>query len=110
MNTMTHQAYEAIVTYDEEVEFFHGEVMNLRDVITFQGRSVAELKQAFAESVEEYLAFCEARGEAPEKPWSGHFVVRVAPPVHRAVANAARRAGVSLNKWVAQTLDRASRG
>ncbi|HYF08712.1 MAG TPA: type II toxin-antitoxin system HicB family antitoxin [Acetobacteraceae bacterium] len=110
MNTMTHQGYEAIVTYDEGAEMFHGEVMNLRDVITFQGRSVEELKRAFADSVQDYLAFCRERGEEPEKPYSGQFVVRVDPPVHRAAATAARRAGVSLNRWVAATLERAARG
>lgn len=108
MNTMTYQGYEAIIEYDEEAELFHGEVMNLRDVITFQGQSVGDLKKAFAESVEDYLAFCQERGEAPEKPYSGQFVVRVAPPLHRSVALAARKAGQSLNKWVATTLERAA--
>lgn len=109
MNTMTHKGYEAVVAYDEEAELFHGEVINLRDVITFQGKSVAELKQAFAASVADYLAFCKERGEEPEKPYSGQFVVRVDPPVHRDVVTAARRAGQSLNKWVATTLERAAR-
>lgn len=108
MNTMTYQGYEAIIEYDEEAELFHGEVMNLRDVITFQGQSVGDLKKAFAESVEDYLAFCQERGEAPEKPYSGQFVVRVAPPLHRSVALAARKAGQGLNKWVATTLERAA--
>jgi predicted HicB family RNase H-like nuclease len=108
MNTMTYKGYEGLVEYDEEAELFHGEVMNLRDVITFQGRSVDELKKALEESVEDYLAFCKERGEAPEKPYSGQFVVRVEPPLHRAVVTAAKRAGVSLNKWVAATLERAA--
>ena len=63
---MTYKGYEAAVEYDEDAEIFHGEVVNLRDVITFQGRSVSELKKAFDGSVEDYLAFCEARGEDPE--------------------------------------------
>jgi len=108
MNTMTYKGYEAIVEYDEDAELLHGEVMNLRDVITFQGQSVAELKQAFTDSVEDYLAFCKERGEEPEKPYSGQFVVRVDPPLHRAVVTAARKAGQSLNKWVAMTLERAA--
>ena len=110
MNTMTHNGYEARVEFDDEAGLFHGEVINLRDVITFQGKSVAELKRAFAGSVSDYLAFCKARGEAPEKPYSGQFVVRVDPPLHRAVVTAAKRAGVSLNKWVAATLERAAAG
>jgi predicted HicB family RNase H-like nuclease len=108
MNTMTYNGYQAIVEYDEDAELFHGEVLNLRDVITFQGHSVAELKQAFADSVDDYLAFCKERGEEPEKPYSGQFVVRVEPPLHRALVCAAQRAGVSLNKWVAATLERAA--
>jgi predicted HicB family RNase H-like nuclease len=80
MNTMTYKGCDALVTYDEEAELFHGEVMNTRDVITFQGNSVSELKTALAGSIEDYLAFCRERGEEPEKPFSGQFVVRVDPP------------------------------
>jgi predicted HicB family RNase H-like nuclease len=76
MTTMQYNGYEAIVEFDEEAELFHGEVINLRNVITFQGKSAAELKQALAESVEDYLAFCAESGEEPEKPSSGQFVVR----------------------------------
>jgi len=65
---MTYKGYEAAVEYDEDAETFHGEVTDLRDVITFQGRSVSELRKAFAGSVEDYLAFCKERGEDPEKP------------------------------------------
>jgi predicted HicB family RNase H-like nuclease len=107
MNTLTYNGYQGIITFDEDADIFHGEVTNLRDVITFQGRSVTELKQAFADSVDDYLAFCRERGEEPEKPYSGQFVVRVDPLVHRAVATAANRSGTSLNKWVAAVLERA---
>ena len=107
MNTMSYKGYEGIVEFDEDAELFHGEVMNTRDVITFQGRSVDELKSALADSVEDYLVFCRERGEEPEKPYSGQFVVRVDPSLHRALAAAAKRAGASLNKWVAAALERA---
>lgn len=104
---MHYKGYEATVEFDEDAELFHGEVINLRDVITFQGSSAAELKQALAESVEDYLEFCRSRGEEPEKPFSGQFVVRTEPALHRAVSTAASRAGVSLNKWVTTALERA---
>jgi predicted HicB family RNase H-like nuclease len=107
MTIMRYKGYEAAVDYDEEAEIFHGEVANLRDVITFQGASAAELKQALADSIEDYLAFCAERGEEPEKPFSGQFMVRADPGLHKAVANAARRDGVSLNKWVTKALEKA---
>jgi predicted HicB family RNase H-like nuclease len=87
---------------------FHGEVINRCDVITFQGGSIDDLKQALIDSVDDYLAFCEERGEEPEKPYSGQFIVIVDPPLHRSVAIAAKCAGISLNKWVATTLERAA--
>ena len=108
MSLISYKGYEAVVEYDPDADLFHGEVINLRDVITFQGRSVAELKRALKDSVEDYLAFCKALGEEPDKPFSGQFVVRIEPTLHRAVVSAAKRAGVSLNKWVARTLERAA--
>jgi len=108
MNRMTYKSYEARIEYDEEAEVFHGEVINLRDLITFQGKSVKELKQAFADSVQDYIAFCKERGEEPEKPYSGQLVLRIEPPLHRNAAMAARREGLSLNKWIASVLEKAT--
>ena len=108
MNAMSYKGYDALVEYDGGADIFHGEVLNLRDVITFQGSSIAELKTALAHSIDDYLEFCKARGEEPETPYSGQFVVRIEPPLHRALASAAHRAGTSLNKWVAATLERAA--
>lgn len=107
MSVMHYKGYEAVVEFDEDAEIFHGEVINLRDVITFQGATAQELKRALADSVEDYLAFCAERGEEPDKPFSGQFVVRADPSLHKAVTIAARRDGVSLNKWVTSALERA---
>lgn len=101
---MEYKGYIGKVEFDDEASLFHGEVNNTRDVITFQGRSVSELKKALRDSVEEYLAFCSARGEDPEKPFSGQFVTRIPPDVHRQVNLAARLAGQSLNAWVSEQL------
>ena len=61
----TYKGYQARVELDEEAAVFHGEVVNTRDVITFQGSSVAELKHAFEDSIDDYLDFCASRGEDP---------------------------------------------
>ena len=106
--TMRYKEYVATIEYDDDAGLFHGEIANLRDVITFQGRSAAELKKAFRESVEDYLKFCVERGEEPERPVSGKFVVRVTPEIHSRVAVAAVREGMSMNQWVARVLERAA--
>lgn len=103
---MKYKGYEAVVQFDEEANVFHGEVINTRDVITFQGTSVKELKKAFAESVEDYLAFCQERGEEPDKPFSGNFVVRIRPELHRHLYTQAKRSGKSLNAFIEERLSR----
>ncbi len=101
---MEYKGYIGQVEYDDEAKTFHGEVVNTRDVITFQGDSVAQLEKAFRDSVDDYLAFCAERGEEPDKPFSGQFLARLNPDLHRRIAAAAARAGLSLNAWLAQTL------
>lgn len=102
---MEYKGYFARVEFDDEANIFHGEVINLRDVITFEGESVDELRKAFTESVEDYLEFCAERGEAPEKPYSGKFLVRVGPELHKTLVIQARRNGKSLNTWVSDALN-----
>ena len=101
---MEYKGYIGKVEFDDEAGVIHGEVINTRDVITFQGESVTDLKKAFQESVDDYLEFCKARGETPDKPFSGQFVTRIPPDLHRQVNVAARLSGKSLNAWVAEQL------
>ena len=101
---MEYKGYFAKVEFDDEANIFHGKIINLRDVITFEGETVEELRKAFHDSVEDYLEFCAKRGEDPEKPYSGKFIVRIDPELHKTIAIQARKSGKSLNAWVNDTL------
>ena len=105
---MEYKGYIGKVEFDNEVGIFHGEVLDTRDVITFQGQSVDEPNTAFQGSIDDYLAFCELRGEEPNKPFSGQFVTRVPPELHRQVSLAVSISGKSLNAWVAEQLQAAA--
>ncbi len=102
---MEYKGYIGRVEFDDEANIFYGEVVNLRDVITFAGESVAELRKAFEESIDDYLAFCAERNEPPGKPYSGTFTLRVTPELHRAVSVQARLANKSLNRYVSELLE-----
>ena len=80
--------------------------LDTRDVITFQGRSVDEIKSAFRASGDDYLAFCAERGEEPDKPFSGRLMLRLPKDLHRDVFVGARREGKSLNQYVVDHLRR----
>jgi predicted HicB family RNase H-like nuclease len=106
---MEYKGYLAKVEFDDEANLFHGQVVNIRDVITFQGQSVDELRSALADSVEDYLEFCAQRNRDPEKPFSGRFLVRIDPVLHREIAIAASRAHQSINAWVTEVFQQAVR-
>ena len=57
---MKYKGYFGKITYnDDEAKIFHGEVIGLKDIITFQGKSVNELKKAFQDSINDYLSWCK---------------------------------------------------
>ena len=70
---LKHKGYSGYVVYDDEARIFHGEVVGLRAVITFQGTTVEEIEHAFKDSIDDYLEWCKERGKEPEKPHSGKF-------------------------------------
>ena len=78
--------YVGIVEYDAEGKIFTGEVIGLRDVITFQGRTPEELEQSFRASLDFYLEMCQQDGVLPQKPFSGRFNIRINPEIHRQIA------------------------
>ena len=92
--------------YDQEANLFHGQIIGTRDVITFQGKSTTELETSFPESIDDYLSFCESRGEAPEKPYSGKFMLRIEPELHKKASTIAAHNGISLNQFVSDCVAR----
>ncbi len=103
MNTMTHKGYAARIEYSDEDGCFIGHIAAIKDVVGFHGESVAELRVAFEEAVDDYLDTCEKLGRAPQKPYSGNLMLRIPPEVHSAVATAAEVSGKSINQWATET-------
>jgi predicted HicB family RNase H-like nuclease len=97
-----------IGTIEAEDGAFVGRVAGLRDVITFEGTTYAEVEQAFRDSIDDYLAFCAERGEPPDRPYTGKILLRVSTEVHRCAAMRAEAEGVSLNQWIARRIESAT--
>ena len=103
---MEYRGRRGVVIFDDEAGLLHGEVVDTRDVITFQGSSVSEVRQAFRDSVDEYLTICSERGREPDRPYSGRIALRLPSQVHRAAAAAARTERKSLNAWLTELIGR----
>lgn len=99
-----YRGYTGVFEYDEEYEFFSGHVVDTRDGINFEGRSVAELKDSMRRAVDDYLQYCEETGREPSKPYSGRILVRVEPEVHRRLARIANVRRMSMNAYIATRL------
>ncbi len=101
---MNYKGYEAIIEFDDEDRLFVGRVINIRDVIAFDGSSVDELEQSFQAAIDEYLQDCQSTGKTPDKPFSGRFNLRISPDLHRQAATKAYTEGISLNTLVEKAL------
>ncbi len=106
MNTMSFKGFAARVEYSEEDNCFVGHIAGVRDVIGFHGESVAELRAAFEEAVDDYLATCKKLKQAPNKLYSGQFRLRLAPELHARAAMVAETRGESLNTWVSDVIEK----
>jgi predicted HicB family RNase H-like nuclease len=107
MNVMNYKGYSARIEYSDEDGCFIGHLAGIRDVVGFHGESVAELKAAFEDAVEDYLATCKKLKRTPQRPYSGKVMLRIDPGIHAKAAMIAEAEGKSLNAWAQEALSKA---
>lgn len=66
MDIFTYKGYLGSFEYDDEAEMYFGEVIELDDMITFEGETMEKLEKAFRYSVDDYLKWCKELEENPE--------------------------------------------
>ena len=106
MNTMTYKGYFGSVAYSEKDQVFFGKIEGINGLVNFEGESVKELTEAFHEAVDDYLAYCDDEGIEPDKSYTGVLNVRLTPSVHRQIAMLARQAGLTINAYIKDTLEK----
>ena len=109
INAMSYKGYTASMAFDADDKVIVGRVLDIDDIISFHGESVAEFEAHFHAVIDDYIAASKELGSAPEKPVSGKLMLRIAPEVHAAALKAAARSGTSLNKWAEKALGSAAR-
>ena len=99
-NYLQYKNYIGSVEYSDEDSCFHGKVIGIKSLISFEGDSVKSITGDFHKAVDEYLKICADNGKEPEKPFKGSFNVRIDAALHRKLALTASIRGVSLNTLV----------
>ncbi|MCA3574162.1 MAG: type II toxin-antitoxin system HicB family antitoxin [Aestuariivirga sp.] len=107
-NVMEYKGYKARIDYDGDDKCFIGHIVGINDVVGFHGTSVDELKAAFEEAVDDYVATCAAVGKQPERSYSGAVMFRVAPEIHASFAQMAELQGKSLNQLGEEVMKQAA--
>lgn len=98
---LTYKGYHAQVEFRSDDQILRGRVLDLNDTVVFEVETAAEVQSAFKGAVDDYVDFCAQIGKDPDRPYSGRFNVRLAPPLHRAASLFAEDTNQSLNNFVA---------
>jgi predicted HicB family RNase H-like nuclease len=105
-NIMEIAGHRAIISFDPDLNQFRGEFVGLNGGADFYAKSVEALRKEGSRSLKTFLSVCEERNIEPYRSFSGKFVVRVPSSLHARVYEAASAAGVSINQWVQEALER----
>lgn len=105
---MIYKGYIGSIEVSEEDNCLFGKVLALPHdtMITYEGNTVSELRDDFHGAVDDYLAHCEAEGIEPRKSYSGALNIRISPEAHSKVAMLAKQAGISINAFIRNAVDR----
>jgi predicted HicB family RNase H-like nuclease len=105
-NKMQYKDFIGSVNYSADDETFYGKIEGVNDLVTYEGDSVKEIKRAFEEAVNDYIALCERVGKPILKSYKGSFNVRIPQELHQKSAQKALLAGISLNQFVQKALEK----
>ncbi|MHB1177047.1 MAG: type II toxin-antitoxin system HicB family antitoxin [Daejeonella sp.] len=101
---LQYKDYYASVHFSTADDVFHGKILGINDLVSFEGSSVSELKIGFKDAVEDYLQTCLQIGKTPDKTYKGTFNVRVSPELHQQASLFAAVNNITLNEFVKTAL------
>ena len=104
-NVLTYKGYIGSVNFSAEDNVFFGKLEGVNDLVTFEGETVKELKDAFHYMVDEHIKDCESENIPIEKSYKGSFNIRLTPDLHRRAAISAKIKGTTLNNFVKESIE-----
>ncbi len=102
---MQYKGYYGSVHFDDEDLIFHGKIEFIRALVTYEATDAKGLKKSFEEAVDDYLDICRGQKIEPEIPFKGSLNIRLGSELHRRIAIAAEQHHLSINKFIAETLN-----
>ena len=104
-DVLTYKGFIGSVHFSAQDEIFYGKVEGINDLITFEGNSVKDLKDAFCYVIDEHIKDCENENITIEKSYKGSFNLRLTPNLHRMATIAAKSHGNTLNTFIRKAVE-----
>ena len=106
-NVMKFGEYEAVISYDPDIQMFRGEFVGLNGGADFYADSIKKLRKEGETSLRIFLDYAAEKNIPPKKELSGKLVLRLDPETHRKYKILAKTKNVSLNQLLNETLEKA---
>jgi predicted HicB family RNase H-like nuclease len=105
MGTLKYKGYSGTVEYSEEDNCLFGKVIGMnKNLISYEGKTIEELKADFEAGIDLYFESCLDRGIKPQKPFSGSLNIRIPSELHSQLALKAQMTGRSINAIIKDIL------
>jgi predicted HicB family RNase H-like nuclease len=104
-DVLKYKDFLATVHYSADDDIFFGKIEGINDLVTFEGSTTKELRNAFKEAVDDYIELCKEHKREILKSYKGSFNIRISPDLHRKISEAALSRGLSLNQIVQKALE-----
>lgn len=104
-NIMQYKGYYGSIEIDNEDLIFYGKLEFIRALVSYEGESAKEIREAFENAVDDYLQTCVAENLIPEKPFKGSFNIRIGEELHEKATLVALDQNMKLNEFVKTAID-----
>ena len=105
MGTLKYKGYSGTVEYSEEDNCLFGKAIGMnKNLISYEGKTIDELRTDFEAGIDLYLDSCKERGVKPQKPFSGSINIRIPSELHSQLAQKAQMTGRSINAIIKELL------
>lgn len=106
---MEYKGFKARVGYSAHDGVFFGRLLEIDDIVTFEGVTVKQIQKGFKDAVDFHIEVCEKIGQKLKKVYSGKVFLRVPPDLHARIAAEADASGKSINEWGKEVLEEATK-
>ncbi len=103
-DVLTYKDFIGSVHFSSDDGVFFGKIEGINDLVTFEGRTVDEIQNAFKQAVNDYIELCKELNKPAFKSYKGSFNVRIPPELHRKAIEKSQSLGISLNQLVKQAI------